>query len=242
MEPVYAVGDIHGHIGQLERVLDLIEADGGRDAQVVFVGDYVDRGPDSRAVLQCLIDGQAAGRRWTTLLGNHDRMFMWFLEDHPKQDPHLTLRHSWLHADLGGRATLASYGVAAHDGVRLSAVHADALCAVPDAHVAFLRALPLVWQTDTLFFCHAGIRPEVPLNQQAENDLVWIRKPFVTHSGSHPKLIVYGHTPGPAVVHHGNRVALDTGAGYGEPLGVALFEGGEVFELTPNGRVPVARG
>ena len=88
-KPIYAVGDIHGQMGELTRILSLIEADGGPDASVVFVGDYIDRGADSCAVLDTLIAGRDAGRDWTFLLGNHDRMFDWWMQDYPRQEAYL---------------------------------------------------------------------------------------------------------------------------------------------------------
>ncbi|NBQ28203.1 MAG: serine/threonine protein phosphatase, partial [Rhodobacteraceae bacterium] len=87
--PLYVVGDIHGHLDTLIDALDLIAVDGGQDAKVVFVGDLVDRGPDSRGVIEYLINGIANGRDWTVLKGNHDRMFEWFMESPPRHDPHL---------------------------------------------------------------------------------------------------------------------------------------------------------
>ena len=237
--PIYAVGDLHGNVAEFDRILALIERDGGADARVVFLGDYVDRGADSRGLLDRLIAGRDAGRDWITLLGNHDRMFAWFLEDTPRHDPHLLVGYHWLHDRLGGVETLRSYGVEFEGQIRLEDLHAMALAAVPRAHIAFLRGLVRMHQTPDLAFVHAGIRPGVPLNEQRENDLVWIRKSFHDHKGPHPKLIVHGHTPVDRATHYGNRVNLDTGAGYGRLAGVAVFEGRCGWLLTDAGRVPL---
>lgn len=237
--PIYAVGDIHGHPAELDRALSLIGRDGGADAQIVFLGDYVDRGPDSRGVLDALIAGRDAGRPWVTLRGNHDRMFAWFMENTPRHDPHLLVGYHWLHERLGGVETLLSYGVEVGPQVRLEDVHAAARAAVPPSHLAFLRDLTNLHQTPDLAFAHAGIRPGVPLNEQHENDLVWIRQAFNAHSGAHPKLIVHGHTPVDRVTHFGNHVNLDSGAGYGRAAGVAVFEGRSCWQLTEAGRVPL---
>ena len=237
--PIYAIGDIHGQLSQLERVLSLIDADGGAAAKTVFLGDYTDRGPDSRGVIDTLIAEQEAGRDWVFLKGNHDRMFEWFMEVPPRHDPYLLVDFHWLHDRIGGIQTLASYGVNAGPDQRLKDVHADALMTVPDSHVNFLRALTLTHQTETLFFAHAGIRPGVPLADQGEEDLVWIRQDFHNFRGPHPKLIVHGHTPVERPTHYGNRVNLDSAAGYGADLTAAVFEGDEVFILSERGRRPL---
>ena len=235
--PTYAIGDIHGQMAELDRVLGLIEADGGPAANIVFLGDYTDRGPDSRAVLDTLIAGRDAARNWTFLKGNHDRMFEWFLQTPLRHDPYLMVELYWMHERLGGETTLASYGVDADGRRREKDVHADALAAVPQAHVDFLENLQMAHTVGDLMFVHAGIRPDVPLDQQTEEDLLWIRQEFHDHTGPHPKLIIHGHTPTKAATHYGNRVNLDTGAGYGNPLTAAVFEGGKVWQLTDTGRV-----
>ncbi len=234
--PIYAIGDIHGQKAELDRVLDLIEKDGGKDGQTVFLGDYTDRGPDSRAVIDTLIAGRDAGHNWVFLKGNHDRMFEWFMEVPPRHDPYLMIQLYWMHERLGGDTTLASYGLDIQGQRREKDVHAEALEAVPQSHVDFLRNLVLTHEVKDLFFAHAGIRPGVALADQSEEDLLWIRQEFHNFRGPHPKLIVHGHTPVKAATHYGNRVNLDTAAGYGEPLTVAVFEGNEVHRLTSKGR------
>ena len=235
-QPLYAIGDIHGQMTELTRVLDLIERDGGRDAHIVFMGDYTDRGPDSKAVLDALIDGRDQGRNWIFLKGNHDRMFSWFMQDYPRHEAHLPIELSWLHPRLGGDTTLASYGLVFTDKSRMLGVHADAQRAVPQHHLDFLDSLVLSHETDDLFFAHAGIRPGVALAKQDEEDLIWIRKEFHQYPSDHPKLIVHGHTPVDQAMHYGNRVNLDSGAGYGKPLTAAVFDGCDVSVLTAAGR------
>ena len=238
-KPIYAIGDVHGQLTELRRVLDLIEADGGKDAHVVFLGDYTDRGPDSRGVLDLLIQGRDAGRDWHFIKGNHDRMFEWFMQDYPKHEAYLPIELSWLNPRLGGDTTLASYGIDFTDKNRQLVVHAAARDAVPQSHVDFLKSLPLTYETDHLFFVHAGIKAGVPLADQDEEDLLWIRKEFHEDTRAHPKLIVHGHTPVDAATHYGNRINLDTGACYGKPMTVAVFEAAECWLLTDGGRVPL---
>lgn len=246
---IYVVGDIHGHLDQLERALALIEADGGPGAQIVFLGDFVDRGPDSRGVIQRLIEAQAAGKPWRAVLGNHDRMFARFVRDGRVADPNVLSGKTWLHPNLGGMATLASYmgEVAAPDAPRgdpgrardVAGLVAAACHAVPDAHLDFVETLPVYLESADHIYVHAGIRPGVPMPQQDEDDLVWIREGFLEDTRDHGRLVVHGHTALDHPAHYGNRVNLDGGTGYGRPLHPALIDGREVWLLTDDGRRPL---
>ncbi len=238
-KPIYAIGDIHGQHDELIRVLSLIETDGGADAEIVFIGDYTDRGPASAAVLDHLIEGVAEGKNWHCLKGNHDRMFSWFMRDYPQHEAYLPVYLNWLHKRLGGDTTLASYGVKMTETDRQTAVHALAKAAVPQAHVDFLNDLAHFYETDDLFFAHAGIRPGVPLAEQTEEDLLWIRKEFHIDKSDHGKLVVHGHTPVEVATHYGNRINIDGGAGYGRPLVAVVFDGRECWSMTEQGRVPL---
>lgn len=237
-QPIYAIGDIHGHKDALDHALALIAADGGADAHVVFLGDYIDRGPDSRGVLQTLVDGFATGRNWAGVRGNHDRMFCRFVRDGNQHDGKILSGKGWLHDALGGRATLRSYGVNPETD-DVPALAAAARAAVPETHLAFLENLPLWHREGPLLFVHAGIRPGVPLEQQTEDDLIWIRDEFLEDDRDHGALIVHGHTALYYPAHFGNRVDLDGGAGYGRPLIPAVFEGRDCWLLTENGREPL---
>lgn len=241
--PIYAIGDIHGHLDLLERQHDLIAADQARHGAgtVVHLGDLVDRGANSAGVVEWLRKGQAEGRPWVVLKGNHDRMFALFLTDPRAQDEGLRSDLSWLHPRLGGAATLASYGVRNPGDRPVARVHAEAVAAVPPAHRAWIAGLPVMHRTGDLCFVHAGVRRGVPLDAQAETDLVWIRGTFLTNRDPHDALIVHGHTAIDEATHYGNRVNLDSGAAYGGPLTTAVFDGGEVWRLTPGGRVPILR-
>ena len=239
----YAIGDIHGQIGLLRHVHDLIAADrvrtGDPDAPVIHLGDLVDRGPDSRGVIDLLLTGIAAGQPWRVIKGNHDRMFTGFLDDMRYHDTGLRSELAWLHPRLGGAATLASYGVANAGDRPLAPVHAEAVAAVPQRHRQFLQSRPTWILRGEVLFVHAGIRPGVDLHDQTEDDLVWIRPPFLEDRRDHGVLVVHGHTALDAPAHMGNRVNLDSGAAYGGPLSVAVFEGRDVWTLSDNGRVPL---
>jgi serine/threonine protein phosphatase 1 len=239
---IYAIGDIHGRPDELGRLLDLIAADGGPDAPVVLLGDLVDRGPDARGVLEMLIAGLAEGRPWTVLRGNHDRMFLRAVRDGVLTDPAIRSGATWLHPGLGGAATLASYGVAAPDSrgqrdpAALRAVREAAREAVPAAHLDFVAERPVMHVTEDHVFVHAGIRPGVALEAQVEDDLVWLREPFLSDRRDHGRLVVHGHTALPRARHHGNRLNLDSGGGYGDPATAALIDGRRAWALGPRGR------
>ncbi len=234
--PIYAIGDIHGQLDQLEHALALIGADGGPNAEIVFLGDLVDRGPDSRAVIERLMDGQAAGRNWHVLKGNHDRMFQLFARSGDQYDARILSGLGWLHPRLGGLATLASYGIADAAMIPVEDAWAHARTVIPEAHLDFIDAMPLYLERGRLLFVHAGIRPGVALGDQIEDDLVWIRAPFLDHAGDHPWLVVHGHTALEQPHHFGNRIDLDGGAGYGRPIHPAVFEGTNCWLLTDAGR------
>ena len=261
MTPLYAIGDIHGQKAMLDQALDLIHADGGPDAAIVFLGDYTDRGPDSRAVIDTLIDGAAKGRDWRFVKGNHDRMFTRFVRQGRQHDPRIKSGLGWLNPRLGGPATLASYGLhgtpvldrSPKDGlehltvfegdggaVDAAGLQAQAAQAVPEAHLSFLENLPLWVRTEHHLFVHAGLRLDRPLEDQDTDDLLWIRDGFLDDPTDYGPLIVHGHTALDMPQHHGNRVNLDGGAGYGRPLVPAVFEGRDCWMLTELGRVRLA--
>lgn len=237
--PIYAVGDIHGHLQMLDEAIAKIEKDGGKDAQIVFLGDLVDRGPESAGVIDRLMKGQAEGRNWITLRGNHDRLFSYFMEDQPRPDPQILLGMDWFSGRIGGRSTLASYGISTTETSRYYQIHPIARETIPREHVEFMASLPAYYEKDGLLFVHAGIKPGVPLAEQTEDDMCWIRQEFLEYTGPHPWLVVHGHTPGGEAVHKGNRINLDSGAGYNRPLTTAVFEGRDCWILTDQGRAPL---
>jgi serine/threonine protein phosphatase 1 len=235
---LYAIGDIHGHLDLLKAAHDLIADDIARHGPgpVVHVGDLVDRGPDSRGVIDFLIAGIAGGANWVVLKGNHDRMFTRFMADPWDPEPGLRTELSWLHPRLGGADTLRSYGVANAGDRPVDKVHAEAVGAVPQAHRDFLAALPTLHLAGDCACVHAGIRPGIALKDQTETDLVWIRDPFLMETASFGPLIVHGHTALDAATHYGNRLNLDSGAAYGGPLSAVVIAGREAALLTPQGR------
>lgn len=211
---LYAIGDIHGRRDLLDALLLKIDADHtarGIDAelQLVFLGDYIDRGLNSRGVIDKLIDLQTAQQPATTcLLGNHDQVLRKILNNGDTQ-----LAAQWL--TFGGREAGLSYGVMPPRGtspVELADYVAKLQTAIPEAHRAFFDTLHTSLTIGDYFFCHAGIRPGLPLSAQSEDDLVWSRAIFIPSTAQHEKIIVHGHTIVGAPETHPNRIAVDTGA------------------------------
>jgi serine/threonine protein phosphatase 1 len=223
---VYAVGDVHGRLDLLERLHDIIEADAaGIPAArkiVVYLGDYVDRGPDSRRVVDLLIEEPLADIDAVHLMGNHEALLLSFLVD-PGQ-----VRLWFMN---GGDATLRSYGVdlwaeTGADG-RADYLRQAFIDRLPDSHLEFYRALALTHQEGDYMFVHAGIRPGIPLEAQDPEDLIWIRQAFLDSMADHGKVIVHGHTPAHEAQLRPNRIGIDTGAVYGGKLTVLVLHGAE---------------
>lgn len=239
----YAIGDIHGQIGMLEDAHARIEADrdltGDRTAAVVHLGDLVDRGPDSKGVIDLLIAGKSRGEPWIVIRGNHDAMFADFLSETTNPDEALRKGLTWLNGRVGGDNTLASYGVRTGGLRSRRAIVEQARTSVPDEHRRFLESLPLFHATPEILFVHAGIRPGIPITRQEPSDLLWIREEFLFDTRDHGPLVVHGHTPVEDAQNCGNRVNLDTGAGFGRKLTAAVFEGRDCWVLTEEGRKPL---
>lgn len=239
----YAIGDIHGYLDPLRAAHARIEADrarcGDNDAPVIHVGDLVDRGPDSAGVIAFLAQGVARGRPWIVLRGNHDRMLSGFLEDASYRDIGMRAELAWLDDRLGGAETLMSYGVDAPRSRPLPEVQEEARRKVPQAHRTFLASTRLWHLRGETLFVHAGIRPGVDLRDQTEDDLLWIRSPFLEDPRDHGALVIHGHTPVARPTHFGNRVDIDSGVAFGGPLSAIVVEGREVWELTETGRRPL---
>jgi serine/threonine protein phosphatase 1 len=206
---LYAIGDVHGRLDLLAEMHARIAADIMRvrpaDWRIIHLGDYIDRGPDSRGVIEFLVRHTAMDSRIVSLAGNHDIGFLDFLTE-PQPDE--------LFATNGGDETARSYGVELDFADMLSFLEsARALAAaVPESHRNFLRGLKFSVVFGDFFFCHAGIRPGVALDKQDPFDLTWIRNDFHLHRELYPKVVVHGHTPVRQPEICANRVNVDTGA------------------------------
>lgn len=221
---LYAIGDVHGRRDLLAEMHARIRAELIRDRpadwRIIHLGDYVDRGPDSKGVLDLLIAAKEADSRVLTLAGNHDIGFLEFLA-HPTP--------KGLFALFGGPETARSYGVELDlaDPRRFREGSEELVRTVPPAHVALLRTLDFSCTFGDFFFCHAGIRPGVPLGEQERMDLIWIRDAFLDWPHLHPRVIVHGHTPAPEPEVMPNRVNIDTGAYKTGRLTALVIDGAE---------------
>jgi serine/threonine protein phosphatase 1 len=237
---IYAIGDIHGRLDLLRETLDRIRLDlvrrPHRHPLVVCLGDYMDRGPACRGVLEALIELRDSGLPARFLLGNHDSYVGAYLHDPDWYDR----TYHWLHDAMGGGATLESYGVPDASDAHPAATRDAFAAAFPAAHMAVLDACELGFQLGGYFFVHAGIRPGVPLDAQDRDDLIWIREPFLSSAADFGVKVVHGHTIVPQVEHHPNRIAVDTGAFRTGRLSCLLLEGDEVALLTAQGPAPLA--
>lgn len=222
---VYAVGDIHGRLDLLRQLHDVIRADAANappltTLQVVYLGDYVDRGWHSREVLDLLIDQPLCGFFAVHLLGNHDRQFLDFLRCGVGGA-------AWLR--YGGDATVCSYGVRLPDNTaaddRLAVMRGEMIRAVPPRHVRFLQGLQLTHQVGDYLFVHAGIDPERSLADQDERDLLWIRDEFLECDGHFGAVVVHGHSTTRHPDVRANRIGIDTGACYGNRLTCLVLDG-----------------
>jgi serine/threonine protein phosphatase 1 len=193
---IYAIGDVHGCRKELQQALDWIEKDAGdeKDNQIVMIGDYIDRGPDSSGVLATVFWYKIwLGDRFVALMGNHEDMA---LNDYS----------NWLYN--GGRECLASY----IDGE------------MTDEHRRFLKTLPKYYETENHIFVHAGIDDEVPMDQQFEGNLLWKRYRGGEGPEKIKKLMVHGHTPQKELEYGPNRMNIDTACVFGGKLTVAKFD------------------
>lgn len=221
---VYAVGDIHGRQDLLIRLLEAIREDAASDPPdrrvLVYIGDYVDRGLESKAVIDLLLGDPMPGFESVFLKGNHEDWLLRFLADP-------AVGHEWL--PHGGLATLLSYGVVLPEGGShhqlLRHARESLGCALPATHRAFLEALSLSHSEGDYLFVHAGIRPGIPVEAQDEQDLLWIRDPFISDGSDHGVVVVHGHSVSDAPEVLRNRIGIDTGAYATGRLACLVLEG-----------------
>ncbi|MDE2330206.1 MAG: serine/threonine protein phosphatase [Bradyrhizobium sp.] len=206
---VYAIGDIHGCADLLEKAFASIDNEiatcgAGRVIQV-FLGDYVDRGPDTKRTLDLLID-RSRTHETVFVRGNHEQLMVDFL-DQPS-----VLSRWW---SMGGAPTLLSYGLSPRSkwkpGEEFS-LRDELVAAMPESHQAFLASLQSAYSCGDFFFTHAGVQPGVALDRQRVDDLMWIRDPFLNSQHDFGKVVVHGHTPVREPEVHHNRINIDTGA------------------------------
>lgn len=232
---IYAVGDIHGRADLLQELQEMIREDARAnpacDHMLVYLGDYLDRGPFIQDTVDLVINGLADDFQITWLRGNHEQIFADFLQD-PSVLP------DWL--DLGGMWTLTSYGL--HPGPeafrpdRSAQVRDDLIAGMPEEHLDFLRQLPLQHRLGDYLFVHAGVRPGIPMEEQTANDLLWIRDEFLSERHHLDCLVVHGHTVERQPEARSHRLGIDTGAYATGVLTCAVLEEDRIRFLATSGR------
>lgn len=206
----YVIGDVHGRLDLLERLLEQIESDdSGRDRTktvVVFLGDLIDRGPESAGVVERLRTYRPAFAKPIFLMGNHEEILLRIVKGE------MSLVTDWLR--FGGAECLRSYGLESAElrGLPQRAAHRLIVQSIPEEHIAFLSSFVDSASFGSYLFVHAGIRPGVPLASQSTQDLRWIRQPFLHDESDHGRIVVHGHTISEDVEQLPNRICIDTGA------------------------------
>jgi serine/threonine protein phosphatase 1 len=215
---VYVIGDIHGRLDLLTQLRERIIMDSGdftgERKVVVYLGDYVDRGPRAKEVIDLLVDEPLGGFESVHLEGNHEKLFLDFLDD-------ASVWPLWLFNGAG--ATLSSYGVTPTAGAE--GLQAEFRARIPERHLEFLRALALSHTEGDYFFVHAGVRPGVALEDQDEADMIWIRDLFLSSDADHGKIVVHGHSISRQPEIEANRIGIDTGAYTSGKLTCLVIEG-----------------
>jgi serine/threonine protein phosphatase 1 len=228
---VYAIGDIHGRLDLLDDLLARIRADdrdrgGGVRTQYIFLGDLIDRGPDSCGVVERLMNLAAAGMNARFLMGNHEEVFLRAIGG--------DIRALRFLVRIGGRETLRSYGISEEDYRSLDFDELAALATqqVPAAHLAFLERFENMIALGDYLFVHAGLKPGVAIEDQALSDLCWIREEFLNHRDSFGKMVVHGHSITQDIDVRANRIGIDTGAFASGRLTAIGLEGEERWFLS----------
>lgn len=233
---VWAIGDVHGRLDLLKPLVEAIMADAAASEAerkiVIFLGDYIDRGPESRGVIRYLVElANIAGIEWRFLKGNHEEAMLGFLDD-PTTGP------SW--CEYGGDATLASYGLRLpqmkHKREAWAHLSADLEHKVTRTERKFLEGLELSLSAGDYFFAHAGARPGVALEEQSTRDLMWIRNSFLDSDVEFEKIIVHGHTPADRVQVDHRRIGVDTKAYASDVLTAVRLEGPSCSAIQAMGR------
>jgi serine/threonine protein phosphatase 1 len=215
------VGDVHGCCDELDRLLEALRL--GSGDTICFLGDYIDRGPDPKGVIDRLLRLRGEGPRCVFLKGNHEDMFLAFLGAEG--------RYGDAFIANGGAATLRSYGVRDFAGPEIAE-------RLPPAHRQFLLSLPSAARLGRFFCAHAGIRPTRRLEDQVEEDLLWIREDFIAAPHAFPYTVLYGHTPGSDVrLDLPFKIGLDTGVVYGNRLSCLELPAGDLWQIVRGARV-----
>lgn len=206
---IFAIGDIHGCLQSLEKLLDILPVNWGEDL-VIFLGDYIDRGPNPRGVIEKILELKKLYQdKIITLKGNHEWMFERFLKG---IDTDIFLYN-------GGGTTLKGY------------YNDKGYLEIPGEHLKFLKELWLYYETEDYIFVHAGLRPGKDLKDQDEEDILWIRESFYFSEYKFPKTVVFGHTPFPVPLILDDRIGIDTGCVYGGALTAIELPDKKIYQI-----------
>ncbi len=222
---VYAIGDVHGRNDLLKRLLDKIIADDHErsdvESEIIFLGDLVDRGPDSSGVLELAMQLREELGSVRFLAGNHEEVYLGAATGVEKRVRFFNR--------IGGKETILSYDITLKEYMNLEMSELASMMPdlLPQRHVDFVNSFEDQIVVGDYAFVHAGIRPGVPLAEQTSKDMRWIREEFLASKQPHEKVIIYGHTISDDVVEAGNRIGIDTGAYYSDKLTSIVLEGSE---------------
>jgi serine/threonine protein phosphatase 1 len=200
MRKTFVIGDIHGCHDAMLRLLRMIAPDPAHDT-LIFLGDYLDRGPASRQVIITLLELRQTHRHLVTLMGNHEQMLLDYLTGNDQE----------IFLTSGGIETLESYGITNFSDIWTQRI-------LPPEHLEFLENLPTYWEDEEYIYVHAALEPGVPLARQKREWLLWGRFGFIDSDHDFSKRVIYGHTPWPAPKVEHNKIGIDTGAVYGGQL------------------------
>jgi serine/threonine protein phosphatase 1 len=232
---IYAIGDIHGRRDLLDSLLEKIERDDcdrpRSDTKLIFLGDLVDRGADSKGVVERLMALRDASPDVRFLMGNHEELLILAYEG--------DRRATGLFNRVGGRETLLSYGISAEaydeaDLEQLSLLIADH---IPASHIDFLRSFEDWIQAGDYLFVHAGIRPGYSIEEQEPSDIRWIRKEFTQNTDDHGVMVVHGHSIVEEIDVQANRIGIDTGAYATDRLTAIGIEGAETWFIQTESQI-----
>lgn len=213
MGKIFVIGDIHGCLEKLKTMMNRLDIDDGNDT-LVFIGDYIDRGPDPKGVVDFILQLKTSLKHVVCLLGNHEQTFLNYYR-HGKDAELFYLN--------GGETTMESYGmVETPEGKKIN---------VPESHLEFFDSLLPYYETDDYIFVHAGIRPGVPMNKQNIEELTWIRHEFIRYTYDFGKIVIFGHTPMPEPMIEYNKIGIDTGAAYGGELTCLVLPDTEIIQV-----------
>lgn len=201
MKKIFAVGDIHGCISNLKGIMNMIDIDAENDT-LIFIGDYIDRGPNPKGVVDFVLQLRRSINHVICLMGNHEQMFLDYINDGDVYKEMFLIN--------GGDYTISSYGVVKTAGK----IRVD----VPENHMEFFTSLLPYHETEDYIFVHAGLKPAIPLEKQDIEDLIWIRHEFINSTYDFGKIVVFGHTPLRQPLINENKIGIDTGAVYGGKL------------------------